>query len=153
MISQLLAAAASVALVGAGVAGTSGVRSFEAIPTRTAAVADGEGAGASGMCRVDVVRTGNSGTVTSTRSVLNDGSCVCTLVTGPAGANGNAEDVITGMLRDRTCPESPMVGQSAEAEVAGVGAGGSGSGLVIPLLVGVVGAGGLAVALSSNSRG
>ena len=149
MTSQLLAAAASVALVGAGVAGTSGVRSFEAMPTRTSAVADGEGAGASGMCRVDVVRSGASGTVTSTRTVLNDGSCVCTLVTGPAGANGNAEDVVTGMLRDRTCPESPTVGR-AVSEVATTGGGG---GIIIPVLVGVVGAAGLAVALSANSRG
>ena len=149
MISQILAAAASVALVGAGVAGTSGVRSFEAIPTRTSAVADGEGAGASGMCRVDIVRSGEGGTVTSTRSVLNDGSCVCTLVTGPAGANGNAEDVVTGMLRDRTCPESPTVGRAVR-EVARTG---GGSGVVIPVLVAVVGAAGLAVALGANSRG
>lgn len=149
MTSQLLAAAASVALVGAGVAGTSGVRSFEAMPTHTSAVADGEGAGASGMCRVDVVRSGVSGSVTSTRTVLNDGSCVCTLVTGPAGANGNAEDVVTGMLRDRTCPDSPTVGR-AVSEVARSGGGG---GLIIPVLVGVVGAAGLAVALSANSRG
>lgn len=147
MTSQLLAAAASVALVGAGVAGTSGVRSFEAMPTASSAV--GEGVGASGMCRVDVVRSGNSGTVTSTRTVLNDGSCVCTLVTGPAGANGNAEDVVNGMLRDRTCPDSPTVGR-AVSEVARTGGGG---GLIIPVLVGVVGAAGLAVALSANSRG
>ena len=149
MISQFLAAAASVALVGAGVAGSSGVRSFEAMPTRTSAVADGDGAGASGMCRVDVVRSGDAGTVTSTRTVLNDGSCVCTLVTGPAGANGNAEDVITAMLRDRTCPESPTVGPAVR-EVARTGGGG---GVIIPVLVAVVGAAGLAVALSANSRG
>lgn len=149
MISQFLAAAASVALVGAGVAGSSGVRSFEAMPTRTSAVADGDGAGASGMCRVDVVRSGDAGTVTSTRTVLNDGSCVCTLVTGPAGANGNAEDVITAMLRDRTCPESPTVGRAVR-EVARTGGGG---GVIIPVLVAVVGAAGLAVALSANSRG
>lgn len=147
MTSQLLAAAASVALVGAGVAGTSGVRSFEAMPTSASAV--GEGVGASGMCRVDVVRSGNSGTVASTRTVLNDGNCVCTLVTGPAGANGNAEDVVNGMLRDRTCPDSPTVGR-AVSEVARTGGGG---GLIIPVLVGVVGAAGLAVALSANSRG
>lgn len=149
MISQLLAAAASVALVGAGVAGTSGVRSFEAMPTRTSAVADGEGVGASGQCRVDVVRSGEGGAVTSTRTILNDGSCVCTLVTGPAGANGNAEDVVNGMLRDRTCPESPTVGQ----QVSEAATSGGGSGVIIPVLVGVVGAAGLAVALGSNSRG
>ena len=151
MTSQFLAAAASVALVGAGVAGTAGVRSFEAMPTRTSAFADGEGAGAgaSGMCRVDVVRSGDSGTVTSTRTVLNDGSCVCTLVTGPAGANGNAEDVVTAMLRDRTCPDSPTVGRAVSAAAQT----GGGGGVVIPVLVAVVGAAGLAVALGANSRG
>ena len=149
MASQWLAAAASVALVGAGLAGSSGVRSFEAMPARTAAVADGEGAGGSSMCRVDVVRTGDAGTVTSTRTVLNDGSCVCMLVTGPAGANGQAEDVVTAMLRDRTCPASPTGGRAA-SEAATPG---GGSGLIIPVLVGVVGAAGLAVALGSNSRG
>lgn len=149
MTSQLLAAAASVALIGAGVSGTSGVRSFEAMPTRTSVVADGEGAGASGQCRVDVVRSGDSGTVTTTRIVLHDSSCVCTVVTGPAGANGNAEDVVTGILRDRICAESPTVGRAVR-EVARTGGGG---GLIIPVLVGVIGAAGLAVALGSNSRG
>ena len=149
MTSQLLAAAASVALVGAGVAGSSGIRSFEAMPTRTSAVADGEGAGASGMCRVDVVRSGNSGTVSTTRTVLGDDSCVCTVVTGPSGANGNAEDVVTGILRDRTCADSPTVGKP----VSEAAASGGGSGAIIPVLVGVVGAAGLAVALGSNSHG
>ena len=147
MTSQLLAAAASVALVGAGVAGASGVRSFEAMPTQTMVVADGDGAG--GQCRVDVIRSGDSGTVTTTRSVLADNSCVCTVVTGPAGANGNAEDVVTGILRDRTCADSPTVGrQVSEAATAG-----GGHSVIIPVLVGVVGAAGLAVALGSNSRG
>ena len=150
MTSQLLAAAASVALVGAGVAGTSGVRSFEAMPTRISAVADGEGQGQSGgQCRVDVVRSGEGGTVNTTRTVLNDNSCVCTVVTGPAGANGNAEDVVTGILRDHTCAESPTVGRVV-SEAARTG---GGSGAVIPVLVGVVGAAGLAVALGNASRG
>jgi hypothetical protein len=145
--SQLLAAAASVALVGAGIAGTSGVRSFEAMPTQTTVVADGEGAG--GQCRVDVVRTGDSGTVNTTKSVLEDNSCVCTVTTGPVGANGNAEGVVTGILRDRTCADSPTVGKTvSEAATSG-----GGSGVIIPVVVGVVGAAGLAVALGSNSRG
>ena len=74
MTSQLLAAAASIALVGAGVTGSSGVRAFEAMPTRASAVADDEGVGGSGQCRVDVVRSGDSGTVTTTRNILNDRS-------------------------------------------------------------------------------
>ena len=81
--------------------------------------------------------------------MLRDQSCVCTLVTGPAGNNGNAEDVVTAMLRDRTCPNSQMVGQTVR-EVARTGGGG---GLIIPVLVGVVGAAGLAVALGAHSRG
>ena len=148
MTSQLLAAAASVALIGAGVAGNSGVRSFEALPTRTSAVADGEGQGA-GTCRVDVVRTGEGGTVSTVRSGLDDGSCVCTVTTGPAGGNGNAEAVVTGILRDRTCAESPTVGE----QVSEAATSGGGSGAVLPVLLGVVGAAGLAVALGSASRG
>ena len=151
MTSQLLAAAASVALIGSGFAGASGVRSFEAMGM-TSAVADGEGAGASGMCRVDVVRSGEAGTVTSTRQILKDGGCVCTLVTGPAGSNGNAEDVITGMMRDRTCPESPMVGQTGQA-VSAVAASGAGHGAIIAVLAGLVAAGGLAVAVGATSKG
>jgi hypothetical protein len=148
LFTQLLAATASVALIGAGAVAPSSIRSSEAMPSVQSAVADGDGAGASDMCRVDVVRTGQSGTVTSTRAVLKDNSCVCTLVTGPAGNNGNAEDVITAMLRDRSCPNSPMVGQPvSEAAEANHG------GLVIPVLVGVVAAAGLAVALSAKSRG
>ena len=147
MPSQFLAAAASVALVGAGVAGASGVRSFEAMPSQTSVVADSDGAG--GTCRVDVIRTGDSGTVTTTRTRLEDRSCVCTVVTGPAGANGNAEDVVTSILRDRTCAESPTVGRV----VSEAARSGGGSSVIIPILVGVVGAAGLAVALGSNSRG
>ena len=150
-MSQLLAAAASVALIGAGAVAPSSIRSSDAMPMTQSVTADGDGDGAAdaSTCRVDVVRTGETGTVSSTRTVLRDQSCVCTLVTGPAGNNGNAEDVVTAMLRDRTCPNSPMVGQTV-SEVARTGGGG---GLIIPVLVGVVGAAGLAVALGSHSRG
>ena len=148
MFSQLLAAAASVALIGAGAVAPSSFRSSDAMPMAQSVAADGDGASDARMCRVDVVRTGESGTVTSTRTVLKDHSCVCTLVTGPAGNNGNAEDVVTAMLRDRTCPDSPMVGGPVhEAAMAG------GHNFVIPVLVAVVGAAGLAVALSAKSRG
>ena len=149
MITQFLAATASVALIGAGVVGSADVRSSDAVPMSQSAVTDGDSGGSSGICRVDVVRSGLPGTVTSTRTVLNDNSCVCTLVTGPADSNGNAEDVVTVMLRDRNCPDSPTVGQAVR-EVARTGGGG---GLIIPVLVGVVGAAGLAVALSAESRG
>lgn len=148
MFSQLLAAAASVALIGAGAVAPSSVRSADAMPVVQSAVADGNGAGASDTCRVDVVRTGQSGTVTTTRTVLSDHSCVCTVVTGPSDNNGNAEDVVTGMMRDRTCPDSPMVaGHSQEVAMHE-----SSHNLIIPVLVGVVAAAGLAVALSSHNR-
>ena len=146
MFSQLLAAAASVALIGAGALAPSSIRSSDAMPMAQSVAADG--ASDAGTCRVDVVRTGGSGTVSSTRTVLKDHNCVCTLVTGPTDNNGNAEDVVNAMLRDRTCPDSPMVGETvSQAAQASHG------GLVIPVLVGVVVAAGLAVALGSHSRG
>ena len=149
MLSQLLAAAASVALIGAGAASSADVRASDAIPMSQINVADGDSGGASGTCRVDVIRTGDNGTVSTTRSILNDKSCVCTVVTGPADANGNAEDVVTGILRDRTCADSPTVGK----EVSEAATSGGGSGFIIPVVVGVVAAAGLAVALGASSRG
>ena len=149
MFTQLLAAAASVAMIGAGAVAPSGFRSSEALPMAQSVTSDRDGDGDSGKCRVDVVRSGQSGTVTSTRTVLRDRSCVCTLVTGPSDNNGNAEEVINAMLRDRSCPASPMVaGHAAEASE-----GRHHSGIIIPVLVGVVAAAGLAVALSAHSRG
>lgn len=149
MISQFLAAAASVALIGAGAVGSVDVRASDAVPMAQTKLVDGDSDGAAGTCRVDVIRTGETGTVSTTRSVLNDNSCVCTVVTGPADANGNAEAVVTGILRDRRCAESPAVGKP----VSEAARSGGGSGAVIPVLVGVVAAAGLAVALGSNSRG
>ena len=147
MFTQLLAATASMALIGAGAVAPSSIRSSQAMSTTPSVAADGDGAGDSHMCRVDVVRTGQAGTVTSTRAVLKDHSCVCTLVTGPVETNGSAEDVVTAMLRDRICPNSPMVGAPvSEAARASHG------GLVIPVLVGIVAAAGLAVALSAGNR-
>ena len=150
MFTQLLAATASVALIGAGAVAPSSIRASQAMAMSPSAVADNDGAGDSHLCRVDVIRTGESETVTTTRTVLKDHSCVCTLVTGPAGNNGNAEDVVTAMLRDRTCPNSPLVGQPVSEAATAHGTHG---GLVIPVLVGVVGAAGLAIALSAGNRG
>ena len=149
MISQFLAAAASVALIGAGAIGSADVRASDAVPMAQTKLVDGDGDGAAGTCRVDVVRSGEGGTVSTTRTVLTDNSCVCTVVTGPADANGNAEEVVTGILRDRRCAESPTVGKP----VSEAARSGGGSGAIIPVLVGVVGAAGLAVALGSQSRG
>lgn len=149
MLSQFLAASASVALIGAGVAGSSAIRSFDALPSAQAAFADGDGAGASNRCRVDVIRAGSAGSASVARQVLSDGGCVCIITTGPASDNGSAEDVVTALLRDRTCPDAPVVGRAVR-EVARTG---GGSGAIIPVLVGVVGAAGLLVALGGASNG
>lgn len=150
MFSQFLAAAASVALVGAGVAGSTATRSFDALPGVQSAVADGEGGGAPDTCRVDVIRAGTPGAASVTREVLTDGSCVCTVTTGPANNNGSAENVVTMMLRDRTCADAPTVGRTTSEYAT---ANGGSHGLIIPVLVGVVAAAGLAVALGSSSNG
>ena len=149
MFSQFLAASASVALIGAGVAGSSAIRSFDALPSVQSAVADGEGGGAAASCRVDVIRAGTPGSASVTREVLTDGSCVCSITTGPASGNGSAENIVTALLRDRTCADAPVVGEAASEAAAG----GGGSGVIIPVLVGVVGAAGLGVALGSASNG
>ena len=149
MFSQFLAASASVALIGAGVAGSSAIRSFDALPSVQSAVADGEGGGAAASCRVDVIRAGTPGSASVTREVLTDGSCVCSITTGPASGNGSAENIVTALLRDRTCADAPVVGKA----VSETAAAGGGSGAIIPVLVGVVGAAGLGVALGSASNG
>ncbi len=148
MLSQFFLAAASVALVGAGASGIADVRSFNATPMSQTSFADGDGVGSADGCQVDVVRSGQPGTVTSTRTNLKNGGCVCVLVTGPASSNGNAEGVIADMVRERTCPESPTVG-GAVSEAAS----GGHSGVIVPVLIGVAGAVGLAVALGSSSNG
>lgn len=148
MMSQFLTAVTSLALIGAGALGSADVRASDAIPMSQTKVTDGDSGGASNICRVDVIRSGKGGTVNTTRTVLTDNSCVCTVVTGPADDNGNAEDVVAAILRDRTCAASPVVGKA----VSGVATSGGGRGVILPVLVGVVGAAGLAVALGAKSR-
>lgn len=149
MFTQFLAASASVALIGAGVAGSSAIRSFDALPSVQSAVADGEGGGAADICRVDVIRAGTPGSSSVTREVLTDGSCVCSITTGPASDNGSAENIVTALLRDRSCADAPLVGNDA----AGAASAGGGSGAIIPVLVGVVGVAGLAAAVGAASNG
>lgn len=149
MVSQFLTAVAPLALIGAGVLGSAEVRASDAIPMSQTTVADRDSGGASNTCRVDVIRSAKGGTVNTTRTVLIDNSCVCTVVTGPAGVNGNTEDVVAGILRDRTCVDSTAVGKV----VSEVASSGGGRGAVIPVLVGVVGTAGLAVAIGAKSRG
>lgn len=145
MTSQLIAAAASVALLGAGFAGIDGTRSAEVLPAHQISFTSAQGA-SGGKCRVDVVRTGTAGVADITRSELTDGTCVCTITTGQPSVNGAAESAVTSLLRDRSCDGAPAPGQEV-SQAAG------GSGALIPVLVTTVGAVGLAVAIANDSNG
>lgn len=147
MTSHLLAAAAAVGLLGAGFANASETRSFEAMTGQAAMFGNGEGGGAAGdQCRVDVVRSGSPGTAGVTRQAFSDGSCVCTVTTGPASTNGSAETIVASLMRDRTCDGAASPGN--EAAKAGGGGGG-----IIGALAGIVGVGGAVAASSSDSQG
>ena len=152
MSSQIIAAIVAAGLVGAGVASASGTRSVSALPFQSLMAADSAGAG--GECRVDVVRSGAPGSADVTRQVLNNGSCVCTITTGPSGnANGSAEAIVGSLLRDRTCDGAPAPGNLG-SQVAGAAGGGSGtSGTVLTVLIAAGGAAGLIVALGKDSKG
>lgn len=155
MTANFLAAAALIGLAGAGVAGAADLRSDQALPQLTAAMAmEGMGGGGQGAsCRVDVVRTGTPGAAAVTKQVLGNGACVCTVTTGPAGGNGSAEDVVTGLLQSRSCEGAPPPGENVGQQVSQAATGGGGSQAVLPVLLGAVGAAGLAVALGNDSGG
>lgn len=61
------------------------------------------GTGAGQKCRVAVVRTATGGTSSVARQVIDNGSCLCTITTGPASSNGKAETKVANLLRDRKC--------------------------------------------------
>lgn len=145
MTSQFLAAAASVALIGAGFTGA-GTRAIDAMPGVQTAFADGNGSGADKVCRVDVIRSGTPGNADITRQELDSGQCVCIVTTGPASNNGSAENVVTNLLRDKTCGDAPLVGNEAATT-------GGGSGTLVVTLVAVAGAAGLAFALGKDTHG
>lgn len=147
MTSQFLAAAASVALLGAGFAGVEGTRSAEVLPSHQISFMSAQG-GAGNKCRVDVIRTGTAGVADITRSELTDGTCVCTVTTGQPSVNGSAESVVTSLLRDRACDGAPAPGASAGESSNFVG-----PALILPALIAPVGAAGLAVAVSNDSDG
>jgi hypothetical protein len=135
VISQFLAAAAAVGLMGAGLANASQTRSFEAMTGQTAMFGSGDGGGADGgTCRVDVVRSGSAGSADVTRQTFSDGSCVCTVTTGPVDSNGSAEAIVSNLLRDRECAGAPTAGNEAAGAAGG---GGMGGGAVIGVLFGV----------------
>lgn len=149
MTSQFIATAASVALLGAGFSSVDGTRSAEALPMNSVSMNQGL---ADGPARVDVIRSGPSGTAKITRTVLTDGTTVCTVTTGPKDTNGAAEDIVKNLLRDRSCTGAPAPGRPIAEAATGAGGGGAG-GVVIPVLIGTVGAAGLAVAMGSDSKG
>lgn len=146
MTAQFIAAAASVALLGAGFAGIEGTRSSEVLPAHQIAFTSAQGA-SGGQCRVDVVRTGTAGVVDITRSELSDGTCVCTVTTGQPSVNGAAENVVTNLLRDRSCDGAPAPGADKALRAA------QGGNAIIPVIVTTVGAAGLAVAIANDSNG
>lgn len=150
MTSQFIAAAASVALLGAGFSAVDGTRSAESLPMNSVSLVQGD-VGGSNRCRVDVIRSAPAGAADITRHVLTDGTCVCTVTTGPAGGNGGAESIVTNLIRDKACEGAPAPGRPV-AEAA-TGATGGAGGVVIPVLIGTVGAAGLAVAMGSDSKG
>lgn len=156
MSTQIIAILAAAGLVGAGVAGAAETRAFSAIPAAVTTMA--AGADAADRCRVDVIRSGAAGTADITRQVLDNGQCVCIVTTGPAQSNGAAEEVVKALLRERTCASAPLAAVTGTnpgvgGAVSGAATSGGGMGSVIPVLVGGVGAAGLAVALGKSSKG
>lgn len=153
MSTQIIAALASIGLLGAGVAGASEIRAFDAMPVVAAMAGAGQ---AASKCRVDVIRSGTPGTADVTRAVYDNGGCVCIVTTGPASSNGAAEEIVNALVRERTCDAAPVVAANNPGvgpAVSAAATSGGGSGVVLPVLVGAVGAVGLAVALSNNSKG
>jgi hypothetical protein len=132
--TQIVAILAAAGLIGAGVAGTAETRAIDAIPGSVSLMNDGQGGSTGDKCRVDVIRTGT------------------------AGAADITEDIVKALLRDRSCDGAPLAqvagtNPGVGGAVSGAAASGGGSGAVLPVLIGGVGAAGLAVALGKSSKG
>lgn len=145
--TKTLALLASASLASAGLYGASATRAADVLPgAYNTFMAEEVGGAPSGpKCRVDVVRSGEAGVANVTRSALSDGQCVCTVTTGPEAGNGAAEQVVSALLRDKTCDGAPP---PAEA--------GQGFGPAAGLLGGLVGAGavgGAAAGVGNDSNG
>lgn len=156
MSTQVVAILAAAGLVGAGVAGAAETRAFSAIPAAVTMMS--AGADAADKCRVDVIRSGTPGAADVTRQVLDNGNCVCIVTTGPVQTNGAAEEIVKALLRDRTCASAPLAAVTGTnpgvgGAVSGAATTGGGMGAVLPVLIGGVGAAGLAVALGKDSKG
>lgn len=137
MSSPLTLAAASLALLGLGLASADGTRSSATVPG-VQLLQNATAAGAAATCRIEVVRTGTPGTASVTRLAEGDGGCLCTVTTGPSQGNGQAEDIVAALLRDRSCDGAPAPGQNSTAFAPGPG--------MLPLLAVPVGAAGAAAA-------
>lgn len=148
MAGYLVSVLAATGLATASFAAASGVRSADVLPVQMLA----SGAAGAGQCTVKVVRSATPGVAQVLREDGADGSCSCTVTTGPAAGNGSAESVVEGILRDRTCAKSPS-GESTPGEQAVKAAGAGGPGGMLPVVLGAVGAGGLAAGLASSSNG
>lgn len=145
MTSHLLLAAASVAMLGTGLASAQGTRSSESLPAQQTSLPVNQ-ANVVHKCRVDVIRTGTAGVADVTRTAAQDGTCICTVTTGVVNVNGSAEQVVTDLLRDRTCDGAPPPA-GTPAAFAPVGT------ALWPFIVGPAGAGGLAAAVGNDSQG
>ncbi|NBW75682.1 MAG: hypothetical protein EBR34_07760 [Sphingomonadaceae bacterium] len=147
MAGYFFGALAAAGLVAAGTAAAGGMRSADALP----AIMLADGVSGAGKCSVKVIRTGAPGAADIVRDQLADGTCVCVVTTGPASANGSAEDAVTNLLKNRECANAPAAGGDA-AEVA-KGASFGPAGAILPVIIGAGGAGGLAAGLENASNG
>jgi len=102
-----------------------------------------ETAGSAATCRVEVVRSGTPGTANITRLLEADGSCVCTVTTGPSKGNGQAEELVGSLLRNRSCDGAPPPNQNPTAFAPGAN--------LLPLIAAPVGAAGAAATTAGGS--
>lgn len=147
MTSHFVASVAAISLLGAGFAVAGETRSSAVLPALTSISAT-NGEGASGQkCSVVENRDGLPGKADVIRTVLGDGSCVCTVTTGPENNNGAAETIVRALRRDRECTNPAELGNLDNAP----GGGDGGFGGVGFVAGGVALAGGLGVALGKKS--
>jgi hypothetical protein len=137
------------------------VRSGDILPPVAASLQASESQGGArdgGRCRVDVLRTGESGQFDVTRIQLDSGECICTVVTGAAETNGTAEQSVAAILENRSCRNAPLArnvranGGSGYSYGAAESSGMSGT-LIGTLLGAVAVGGGVALIQKSDSNG
>lgn len=127
MAGQFLSAVVAGLFVSASVVGGSNAAvqqpnvSAGAIPVEL--LANGA-AQSGGSCEVRIQRTGEAGSFDVSREVSNN-SCVCNVQTGPEATNGAAEDKVAAILRERECPNAPVVATTAEGGSAALLGGGA----------------------------